>query len=338
MAAKKVRVAPNNNINNIYFTFPLFKIKKKIDYVTISLFGNIDKDFIRYKILEPNGFKSKRNIMLEEEKYAMIRKFVSLDDQVIVEIFYGSKELFYPPLQLKIHDPNKEFLNLLDSFFIYHNIHPKLSYLELTFDFYTKEAIKLMKLLETHLFMKQQRSESWRCETTFYTNDLRNSVRGMRVYYHKLDLNCVRMELTLKSQLLKRQNLTFPLSSVDSLDLSQFFQFMKLDKAWIEKHLIWRNRKQISELEKRKRKYSSLIERMIESELWGLTIEDDGRDASLMKKKERLKSEDFSLPNYSRFFVPFDELNTEFNRQVSSQSFLKSRNKDQIRGKSCLYS
>ena len=73
-----------------------------------------------------------------------------------------------------------------------------------------------------------------------------------------------------------------------------------------------------------------LLGRHISSYVNRVTSDDRGDDESLMKKVENLKSKKFGIPNYSRFFDPIDDFNTEFCRQVSSQKFLKSRNKGQI--------
>lgn len=136
--------------------------------------------------------------------------------------------------------------------------------------------------------------------------------------------------MTLRGQLLKRLNLAFPLSSVDSLDLSRFFQFKVLDRDRLEKHLLWCNRKQIVELDKRKSGYGNLMRQMINSGLRGLMTNAYSGNEYLMDINEKFRSGEFGLSNYSRFFTPIDEFNMEFCKQVSSQSFLKSGYKGQI--------
>jgi hypothetical protein len=327
---------PNNYINSIYFSFPIFDIKTSIDFLTLSVPEKDDPYFFR-NILIPLGFKSIRNDKLDSGNYRMKWSFKNPDDNVIVEVFYSCQSLWLPSMLVKIHDPNIEFLNLLDSFLSSNNIHFNLSYLEMTFDFYTEEVIKLREFLKTHLFMKQQRSKSGHKGTTFYTNNLRKSVRGMRVY-SRPGWNHARMELVMKSPLLKRLNLTFPLHSIDSLDLSRFFQFMVFDKERIHKYLCWRNRKKIMEAEKRRLGFGNLIRQQIRSWLNCYMINDHGDYEYIMKINEKLRSGRLSLPNHSRFLHPLDDFNMEFNRQVSSQSFLKSRDKDQIGDKDGCYS
>jgi hypothetical protein len=53
---------------------------------------------------------------------------------------------------------------------------------ELTFDFFTEEVIRLREFLKSYAFMKNARSKPGRKKTTFYLNNLRKSVRGMKIY------------------------------------------------------------------------------------------------------------------------------------------------------------
>jgi len=271
------------------------------------------------------GFKSVSNEKLDKGNHGMKWTFKHPVDGVTVEVIYASKASFFPPIMIKIHDPNKEFLDLLHSFFKFHNVSHKLSKLELTFDFITDEIYKLKEFLKSHLFMKQQRSESGSCKTTFYANNLRRSVRGMRVY-PKLEKCCVRMELVMNGPLLRRLNITFPLDSIDQLDLRRFFTFMLLDQEHLRKYLIRCNRKQISESESDQRMPGmgrDLIMCLISSWIRS-AVEDDYGEASMMKQVEILKSER-GVPNYSRFLLPHEELQREFEKQVYGQTFLKSR-------------
>jgi hypothetical protein len=324
----------NNYSNNIYFPISKYNIKTKIDYLTISL-RNTNKDVIS-NILTAFEFRSISNKKLDKGPYRFKQSFKN-SDNIVIELFYHPKAQYFPVMQMKIHDPNRELLDLLHSSFKDYSIPVNVSYVEMTFDFYTEEVIKLREYLKTHLFMTQQRSKSGRKRTTFYTNNLRKSVRGMRVY-SRPGWNHARMELVMKSQLLKRLNLTFPLHSIDSLDLSRFFQFMVFDKERIHKYLCWCNRKQIMEAEKRRLGFGNLIRQQIRSWLNCFMINDHGDYEYIMKINEKLRSGRLSLPNHSRFLHTLDEFNTEFCRQVSSQKCLKSRNKGQFGGRSGLYS
>ena len=151
----------------------------------------------------------------------------------------------------------------------------------------------------------------------------------MRIY-SRPGWDHARLELVLKSSLLKRLNLTFPLHSIDSLDLSRFFLFMNVDKQKLQKYMLWCNRKRINEADKKRPGFGNLIRQQINSYVDRVTLNERGDDESLMKISEMLKSKEFGVPNYSRFLDPLDEFNMEFCRQVSSQSFLTFRYKDQI--------
>ena len=333
---KAAEGVPNNYINNIYFPIPKYNIKTKIDYLTISLRNtDIDKNIIS-NILIVFEFRSVSNKKLDEGSYRFKQSFMN-SDNIVIELFYHPKKQYLPLMQMKIHDPNRELLELLHAIFRYHSIYFNLSDVEVTFDFYTDDVVKLREYLKQHLFLRYQRSNSFPYKTTFYTNNIRKGSKGMRVYSRQ-GWNHARMELVMKSQLLKRLNLTLPLHSIDSLDLSRFFQFMMLDRDKLQRFLIRCNRKQIIEADQRRPGFGNLLRQQINSYVNRVTSDDRGDDESLMKKVENLRSKKFGIPNHSRFFKPLDEFNVECCRQVSSQNYLKSRNKDQIEDKSGRYS
>ncbi len=317
---------PNSYIENLYFSD--LTIQKSIDYITWTI-SDTDVNKIS-TILRSFKCRSISNTRLEKGNYEMKRTFLYSDKTNIrIDVFYGSKSLYTPAIKLNIHDPDSLFLRDLSSILNICHHHPKLSFVEMSFDFYSDDLKNLKDFLKAHLFMAYQskKSKSFKEENTFYTNNLRKSQRGMRVY-PKLEKNCVRMELDLKRSVIKKLNLTPPLAGIDSLDLSKYFCFTEVDLQLLRKYLIWSARKQTDQANSRRSGSGNLIVCMIDSWLRSLCIDDyDDKEIdmerSMMGKVEILKS-NRGVPSYSRFLVPMEDFQLEFTRQVSSDCFLKN--------------
>ncbi|MGA3282520.1 MAG: hypothetical protein ABSD50_16245, partial [Smithella sp.] len=247
------RHACNNNIQNIYFNKTKYSICTSLDYVILS---NIhpDKQMLLNNILNANGFKVVNNFKLPKGNYAMMKVYKNNYGDII-DIFYAQRQLSkgFNSLLMKIRHPNQEIMFLLDSIFKYHEINPKVSKIEMSFDFYVDCTIDFYYSLKNHLFLKNQRSKSFTYKDegeTFYTNDVRNSTKGMRLYIKrpKTRQKFVRLELNLHRPIIKHLELQFPLNNIDSLDLSKYFYFALLKEDDLKKHRLWQNRKKISQL------------------------------------------------------------------------------------------
>lgn len=326
MKQKRTWRASNNNINVTYLFIPDYSISKKLDYITLSIYNDQHVKQI-YSFLESNSFKLVSDLKLNRGNYDMKRTYRSDTDIASVEIIHGLKNPLprYPSLLIKIHDPNEEFLSLLDSFFKYHAIEVNVSLIEFTFDFKTDDPIELFDFLKSHLFLKNIRTKPYsQYSSTFYTNNIRQSSKGMRVYLKTLkgdDKQVVRLELVLKRSIIKRLGLEFPLSNIDTVDLSKFFSFNFIDEERINKYLCWKHRKQIAEVEMRRKRFGGgIIKRIIYNGLRG-TI---GREESLMEKVGMLKSKEI-VPNYSRFLEPLDGFNSDFFEMASRDHFIQSK-------------
>jgi len=327
---KKKTKSLSNYINNNYFTqqnnkkhnheYPDFTVKTSIDFFTLSIKENADHHTLR-DILISIGFKSIRHDILVKGNYPKKWSFRNIDTGITAEVFYASKKICYPSLMLTIHDPNKELVNLLHHNFLKRKIHVKLSYVELTFDFFTDEVIRLRELLKSCTFMNNARSKPGRKKTTYYLNNLRKSVRGMRIYTRP-ESNHVRMEVTLKSQLLKRLGLSFPLDSIDSLDLTRFFSFKFVDQERLRKYLIWSNRKLVEKIDQKRPGFGNLVECQIQSWINGIVMDTHGDATYLMDQITEFKFEN-AIPTFTRFLRPIDDFSEKFMKQVSSQKFLQ---------------
>lgn len=300
--------------------YPDFTVKTSIDFLTLSIKENVDQQTLK-SILISIGFKSVRNNKLDNGNYQMEWIFKHPDTGVTAEVFYAPKELCFPSMSVKLHDPNLEVVNSLHQSFIKNKINHKLSFVELTFDFFTADVIRLREYLKSFTFMKNARSKAGRKETTFYLNDLRKSVRGMRIYT-KPNWDHVRMEVTLKSPILKRLGLSLPLASIDSLDVTRYFLFKSIDQEHLRKYLIWSNRKLIERLNRKRPGSGDLVACQITSWINCIVMNDRGGSSPLMDQVGAFKAEN-AIPNFNRFLLPFDDFNAKFTRQVSGQKFLR---------------
>ncbi len=192
----------------------------------------------------------------------MKRSFHHDQDIVTVDVFHqlkadkGFLPPSLPPFFINVHDPNREFIDLLDDSCIHQGLNPKLSKIELAFDFYTDDVHGLFGFLSSCLFMKQQRSKPKKqYETTFYANDVRESSRGLKVYIRRDrdGRRLVRLELTLKRQPLRRLGIHSLLHNIDSIDPLSFFSFMFLDDKRLEDYLRWKHRAVIDEIKSKGR-------------------------------------------------------------------------------------
>ncbi len=266
---KKARIAEqgsNNNISIFYSSVSNFSITKKLDVIQISTFRD-DYTNLLYDFLKANGFKAVSDDKLSKGNYGMMRTYRSDDDIASLEIKHSLRyclknRSYFPSLLIRIHDSHREILSLLDSFFKYHSIDVKVSEIELTYDFYTDYRHKLFEFLKSHLFLKNvivKPNSDY--TTTFYTHDSTDdkgklASKKMKVYLKELELNgkrVVRMELTMKRNIIRKLGLDFPLTNIDSVDLSKFFSFKVINEQKLTNYIYWKNKKLIDDVEKKKR-------------------------------------------------------------------------------------
>jgi hypothetical protein len=212
---------------------------------------------------------------------------------------------------LVLYQPSTESMNRVDSILKGLSIYCNISVIEFAFDFYSPFTFPLYEFLMRYLFLKYQRSPSRRYRNTYYTNNLRKSTKGIRVYLRPKDSDFkkyIRLELELHRAKIKNLHLTFPLTA-DKLDIDfrNYFDFKRIDFDKLYRHEVKQCRKQIIKLNLNDRegaqKGSQLLRCHIES--WVTSLVDE----PLMRAVERLKSKDYGVANYSRFLKPMNELN-----------------------------
>ena len=334
MNRKNEAGASDNSIDFLYFSHPACTIRKSIDYLTLSVAIRqiIHKDFIDQAVINDerffhaflisNGYKRTKHVKLDEKEiYEFVDIYFRSSDNNSVEIKYRPKSYYLPLLLIKIHDPDIGIINLFHSVLQENHIPFKLNDLELRFDFYADNTIKMREFLKQHLFLRYQRSPSSSKKSTYYLNENRIDSKGMKIY-SRPEWNFAKMELRLRKPMLKKLNITFPLQTIDDLDLSRFFSFMNLDAEKLYQHLRWCNRAQYKMLVKRKRSFTDLLDQTIRSRLNAVLIDDHGDSAYLMNGVEAIKAKSNGIRNYSRFLKSMSDFNSKFFREVSEQKFL----------------
>jgi hypothetical protein len=320
---QKVNEAVDNNyITNVYFPIPQFSISKHIDLVSFKNIYPAHKQEI-FDFLVDNGFKIVSDLMLEKGNYLKKRTYRTEAKVYFIDIFYEFRgEVVFPSLLLNIHDPDKWILSLLDSFFRDHEIVPNVSKVELTCDLFTDDVVLLYEFLQSHLFLKYNRSCLLGYATTFYLGNPRTSrSKGMRVYLKPIEgsKEYVRIELVLKRELIRnRLRLDNILSSVESIDLQQFFDFRRLDEKAISDYIVKKSKDHIGRLEKRKKSSGDLLKRLI----WDISNNIFYDQNTLMEKVNALKLEKDMVHQHNRFLKPLDDFNDKFFQMVSAQHFL----------------
>lgn len=323
------------NYNDIfYFSSSTLKILKSIDYMTISIpireikpIQAINQTVIPIKRYFHDFFIARKyrrikHALLEEKcLYKFTDIYFRESDNSKIELTYSPTALYLPQLMIKIHDVNSRIIRTFHSFLKKSNIPVNLSQLELSFDFYSDNQEETKEFLHRHLFLRYPRSSSFSIKTTHYTNDLRKDTKGMRIY-PKRELLCTRMELVLKSRILKRYGIKFPLRKIDSLDLSHFFRFVDIDTEAVHRYLFKKTMKQITRFPERRKRFDGLADTHVRSYIDIITRNNYGED-DLMKKVRKLKRSLLKVPNHYRFLYPLPDFNKEFFKQVSEQEFLK---------------
>lgn len=313
------RHGSHNYIYNNYFNKTKCSLCISLDFITLN---NIhpDNESMLYQILNSNKFTVVKDVKLDKGNYMMKRVYKNCYDNTEVDIFHHQKYEAKGDrsLSIKIHHPSQEIMSFLDSTFKFHGINPKVSQIEMTFDFYVNDNINCRNLLKSHLFLKNQGSYSFTIVETFYANDMRKSAKGMRLYIKefKTGKKSVRLELLLRRPLIHRLGLQFPLNDIDSLTLSKFFHFAHLKEDDFKKYVFKRNKRNMEQRGEIDPLEVGIIEDHIDN--WLRCSE------SLMEKVEVIR-DGIKIKNCSRFIEPLDKFNENFIKKVSSQKFIAPR-------------
>jgi hypothetical protein len=199
------------------------------------------------------------------------------------------------------------------------SIYPLVSKIELAWDFSCVSVWDLHEFLRKHLFLKYQRSPAKRFKNTYYTNDLRRSVKGIRLYPRPIDSeykDVVRLELEIHRPKIRDLKIAFPITSGDlDLDFRKFFEFGKMDWKKFIAYIVKQNWKHIGRINSKRPGCGDLILRQIESSCvtWA--------DMPLMSAVEDLKTKPYGVKNVSRFLVPMYDLNALIEESAVRQRF-----------------
>jgi hypothetical protein len=313
----------NNYMNSFYFSPPRFSLITSIDFILLSGIGQSDLQGITDMLLS-SDFKVKGDGLLEKGNYDRKRTFTSPDQDTAIDILYGQRKSFgrLPGILLRIGHPIGEVMSLLDDFFRNHGFFPKVSQIELSFDFITRFPALLEEFLRVHLHLRYQRSKSFQYEGTYYTTNVRKATKGNRLYQKRIDgRTVVRLELRLNRRCVRRAGLVWPLDEVEGLDLTRFFFFKKIRKEALTEHLIWKERDAIQAAEGRLLGSGNIVRSTISS--WVDSVMYYRRKC--MERVEVLKDPAKGVPNYYRFLEPLNEFNQLFLQMVKSQRFIPSR-------------
>jgi hypothetical protein len=200
---------------------------------------------------------------------------------------------------------------------------PKLMKMELAWDFYVKgiPAFEFKEYLEKHLCLRYSRSKPFRIKSTFYTNNVRKSSKGVRVYPEKITQSYpVRVELEIHRGKIRDLNIPFPITEESlNIDFTKMFCFKRLDLNKLMKSEIKKSRHDIAMANIRRPKMGQIILRTIEA--YFDHIDSD----SLMESLEKLKDKDHGVDNYDRFLVDMKEETALINDAVKRQGFVREK-------------
>jgi len=250
------------------------------------------------------------------------RKRVYQSNSTKIDFIYkpGSDKAFMKKKAiLVLYQPSTESMNRVDSILKSLSIYCSVSAIEFAFDFYSPFTFPLYEFIMRYLFLRYQRSPSRRYKNSYYTNNIRKSTKGVRVYLRPKDSDLkkyIRLELELHREKIKNLHLTFPLTAEQlNIDFRNYFDFRRIDFDKLYAHEVRQCRKQIIRLNLSDREGAQLLRCHIESWVTSLA------DIPLMQAVERLKSKDSGVANYSRFLKPMNELNMLVEGAAYTQRF-----------------
>jgi len=316
------RLWANSYIEFFYFLPKLteINIKTNIDLIVLSC---EETDF---KLLDEelqNYYKVQADHGLSEGNFK--RKKVYTNSAGTIDLIYRSKRFdgkFYKPMFLfYVHQPGRSVMYQLDAVFKKLGLFPLVKKIELAWDFYVNNVWGFQEMIEQHLFLRHQRNQSRKVKNTFYTNDLRQSVKGVRVYTRPKEFDyrdCVRLELEIHRQKIKKLGIEFPVQARHlDLDFRNYFEFRMIDLDKIYKYYVRNSgyRKRMVVLNGQLVDMGQLVYVQFQDLVCYLARK------PLMQAVEILKSDDYGIPNYSRFLVPIVKLNMLVQEAADTQKF-----------------
>jgi hypothetical protein len=335
----------NNSADSFYTSYtpddsdiPAFRLKPAIDKIKIS---SISVGLLNpiSDLLEENGFKKISETIPKKGKYNRNRMFSN--GETGIKILYNSRGSDFGgrPLLIEINDPTQEIIDLLNSFCGRFSVLPKISQLEIAFDFLTYDPVLLIDILKKHLFVRYRRGKSFSIKSTSYSGDLRKSSKGTRTYPKNVNVqNVVRLELVLNRRVIKGLRLDISLMPIDKIDFRKYFSFKELELGRIIAYFIRANREEIEKLDNMDGVSGQLLIRTIESWVKTIVFKDtknenkliepiDFYDQKLMKQVDNIKLKEKGIYNYSRFLKNHIVLNQRFQEALAGKTILPIQRK-----------
>jgi hypothetical protein len=210
-----------------------------------------------------NGYTRKYNYRLDEGKHTRISRYIK--DKSIIDFLhkhrcqdeYGCDDV------LILHSPDAEVIETVDTILSGLYIDPKMMKMELAWDFYVKgiPAFEFKEGLEKHLCLRYARNDSFRFKTTYYTNNIRKSSKGVRVYPDKITQSySVRVELEIHRGKIRDLNIPFTVTDKSlEIDFTKMFCFKKIDTEKFIKAEVKKNRHDIAMADIRRPKMGQLV-------------------------------------------------------------------------------
>jgi len=311
----------NNNKHFNYFSKQLTEItvKTSIDLVRLSNIGyycftRIDKQ------LKDNGYAVIRDCVPRRSNYKRIRQYEKNTSKIDYLYKHRCQDIHSTNDTLILHSPDSETMALVDEIFWKTYDTPLLKKIELAWDFYVKgiPALEFKEAIQKHLCLRYSRSKSGKCETTFYTNKIRKSPKGIRLYPKVIDnKDVVRLELELKGKMLKDWKIPFPVTDKSlNHDYSKMFCFKKIDTEKLMKAEIKKNRHDIAMADIESPQMGQLVLSYIEAYIDAVDCD------SFMGGLEVLKDKEHGVNNHARFLVPMEKETALINEVIDRQGFL----------------
>jgi hypothetical protein len=318
----------NNYVDDVYdLDISAFKLNPSIDTIKLSAIPARYLNPIS-DLLTENGFK-KISDTIPKGKYDRLRMFN--DGKTEIKILYNledSKRGGYP-IFIEINELTQEIIDLFDMFFSQNIIFPKVSQVDIAFDFYTDaDPVNFLDNLNKYLFLRYQRLPGGAKGNTKYSTNLRKACKGTRTYLKCInDQWVVRLELVLKRKVINKLGLEFPLKSLDKILFEKYFIFKALDLDLIIASFVRARKDDIDKLDKQDGISGQLLIRQIESLVRSIFVPKRRWDDTLMWKLEKLKDNKIVIANYSRFLKDLTLFNQRFRKALVGKAFLPTQKK-----------
>jgi hypothetical protein len=259
------------------------------------------------------------------KKYTVYGKQVAVGyyKKVPVGYYTNNAEALPQRLMFILDEPDQLVMETLSKIFddLYGNI--SVSKIEIAWDFYTNQVSSLQNWMERHLYLRYNRKAHNKYRNTFYTGDLRKSVKGIRIYPRPKDSatpTYLRFELELHRHIIRKNHIEFPLTmEMLSLDYSRYFNFCTIDYDGLKKTLFRLHKvdQEVINYEATNpfRRYPNALRRQILTD----EIDDIEREEVFSKKMEMVKK--LYINNYNRFRKNIGEMRWIFDWMGEKQGF-----------------